>query len=196
MSKGRRSTLSPNIDQENKKVKDTDVLFEIEIDQLNLTPPRSLYTMASKGNVLEPEHHTKGISKSPDPDVSRGILQGTDVSVTLSDTDIAKIATAVRALMQDDITALYERIHKLEARLDYYERSDKFNNICTSGLKLDDASADSEPLQKRVVTMASKIGVTLETLTLTEFSALVSRIMIALAPSLLNSPTTTLRDSF
>ena len=162
MSKRRRSTLSPNIDQESKKVKDSDEVFEFDISQLNLTPPRSFYTMASQGNALEPEHSTQSISKSPAPEVSRGILQGTDVSVTLSDTDIAKIATAVRALMQDDITALHERIHKLEARLDYYERSDKYNNICISGLKEDDESTDSVPLQQQVVTLASKIGVTLE----------------------------------
>ena len=46
--------------------------------------------------------------------------------------------------------------------LDYYERSDKYNNICISGLKEDDESKDSVPLQQQVVTLASKIGVTLE----------------------------------
>ena len=37
------STISPKLDRDSKKVRDTDEVFEFEIGTLNVTPPRSFY---------------------------------------------------------------------------------------------------------------------------------------------------------
>ena len=187
MSKRRRhSTISPNLDRDSKKVRDSDEIFEFEIGTLNITPPRSLYeNMASfdrqpvkTGSRSSSPGSPSNIHMKSVPESSKGVIGGQDVTVTISDYDVARIATAVRVLIQEDVTLLYDRIHKLEAKLALYEQNDKYNNICITGLKEpqvkrdddDDRNEEGEeegedtvvkPLHEQIEDIATAVGVEL-----------------------------------
>ena len=134
-------------------------------------PPSTQYDEAASPSNIH-------INNPPSPQSSKGVVAGQDVTVTISDYDVARIANAVRVLMQADITELHERIHTLEAKLEFYEQNDKYNNICITGLpekteqsdKGDDNDDETvetavkpvvKPLHEQVEDIATAIGVDL-----------------------------------